>query len=129
MSSPRLKPLSVAARPLSGQDRSLIPIGMTTILPEAARRIRALQQTLLTQLSRWGYQEIILPTFEYLDVLAPGLEPELIEKCYQFADRTTGRILVAAARCDGPNCTNRGDGDDGDSFPDASLLSHLGLSV
>jgi ATP phosphoribosyltransferase regulatory subunit len=67
---------------------------MTTILPEAARRIRVLQQTLLTQLSRWGYQEIILPTFEYLDVLAPALEPELIEKCYQFADRTTGRILL-----------------------------------
>jgi ATP phosphoribosyltransferase regulatory subunit len=89
-----LKPLSVAARPISGQDRSLIPIGMTTILPEAAHRIRVLQQTLLTQLSRWGYQEIILPTFEYLDVLAPGLEPELIERCYQFADRTTGRILV-----------------------------------
>ncbi|MGH7257193.1 MAG: ATP phosphoribosyltransferase regulatory subunit [Nitrospiraceae bacterium] len=94
MSSLQLKPLSVAGRPISGQDRSLIPIGMTTILPEAARRIRVLQQTLLTQLSRWGYQEIILPTFEYLDVLAPALEPELIEKCYQFADRTTGRILL-----------------------------------
>ena len=31
---------------------------------------------------------------EYLDVLSPGLEPELIEKCYKFADRTTGRILL-----------------------------------
>lgn len=72
----------------------MIPVGMTTILPPTAEHIRALQQTLLNQLSRWGYQELILPTFEYLDVLAPGLEADLLEKCYQFADRTTGRILV-----------------------------------
>lgn len=86
----RLQP----TRLLSGQERSLIPIGMTTILPPAAQGIRSLQLTLLSQLSQGGYQEIILPTFEYLDVLAPGLEAELLEKCYQFADRTTGRILV-----------------------------------
>jgi ATP phosphoribosyltransferase regulatory subunit len=77
-----------------GQERSLIPIGMTTILPPAARSIRSLQQTLVSRLSEGGYEEIILPTFEYLDVLAPGLEADLLEKSYQFADRTTGRILV-----------------------------------
>jgi ATP phosphoribosyltransferase regulatory subunit len=78
----------------SGQERSLTPIGMTTILPPVAQRIRGLQQTLLNRLFQGGYQEILLPTFEYLDVLAPGLEADLLEKCYQFADRTTGRILV-----------------------------------
>ena len=76
------------------QERSLIPVGMTTVLPHAARRVRHLEETLLTTLGRWGYQEIIPPTFEYLDVLSAGLEPELIEKCYKFADRTTGRILL-----------------------------------
>ncbi|HXV69402.1 MAG TPA: ATP phosphoribosyltransferase regulatory subunit [Nitrospira sp.] len=69
-------------------------MGTATILPDAARDVRRLESTLLTHLNRWGYDEIILPTFEYLDVLAPGLEPDLIEKCYQFADRTTGRILL-----------------------------------
>jgi ATP phosphoribosyltransferase regulatory subunit len=69
-------------------------VGTATILPDAARDVRRLESTLLTHLNRWGYDEIILPTFEYLDVLAPGLEPDLIEKCYQFADRTTGRILL-----------------------------------
>jgi ATP phosphoribosyltransferase regulatory subunit len=53
-----------------------------------------LEETLLASLGQWGYQEIIPPTFEYLDVLSAGLEPELIEKCYKFADRTTGRILL-----------------------------------
>lgn len=67
---------------------------MTTILPHSARRVRRLEDMLLTQLGRWGYEEIILPTFEYLDVLAPGLEPAVIEQCYQLVDRTTGRVLL-----------------------------------
>ena len=67
---------------------------MSTILPEAARRIRHLEQTLLAVLAQGGYEEIILPMFEYLDVLAPGLEPDLIEKSYQFVDRATGRLML-----------------------------------
>jgi ATP phosphoribosyltransferase regulatory subunit len=67
---------------------------MATILPHTAQRVRHLEDVLLTTLGRWGYQEIIPPTFEYLDVLQTGLEPDLIEKCYKFSDRTTGRILL-----------------------------------
>ncbi len=59
-------------------DRSLIPVGMSTILPETARRVRRLEERLLTTLSGWGYQEIIPPAFEYLDVLSAGLEPDII---------------------------------------------------
>jgi ATP phosphoribosyltransferase, regulatory subunit len=80
--------------PVARQDRSLIPVGMSTILPVAARRIRHLEQTLLAVLAREDYEEIILPMFEYLDVLSPGLESELLEKCYQIVDRTTGRLLL-----------------------------------
>jgi ATP phosphoribosyltransferase regulatory subunit len=67
---------------------------MATILPHTAQRVRHVEDVLLTTLGRWGYQEIIPPTFEYLDVLQTGLEPDLIEKCYKFSDRTTGRILL-----------------------------------
>ncbi|MDP2382344.1 MAG: ATP phosphoribosyltransferase regulatory subunit [Nitrospirota bacterium] len=86
-------------RPSSGQvsssrERSLVPVGMATILPHAAKQVRRLEGQLLAHINRWGYDEIILPTFEYLDVLAPGLEPELIDHCYQFVDRTTGRTLL-----------------------------------
>ena len=86
-------------RPSSGQvsssrERSLVPAGMATILPHAAKQVRRLEEQLLAHINRWGYDEIILPTFEYLDVLAPGLEPELIDHCYQFVDRTTGRTLL-----------------------------------
>ena len=61
------------AASMKKQERSLIPVGMTTVLPHAARRVRHLEETLLTTLGRWGYQEIIPPTFEYLDVLSAGL--------------------------------------------------------
>ena len=53
-----------------------------------------MEDALLATLGRWGYHEIILPTFEYLDVLSPGLQARAIEKGYQLTDRTTGRTLV-----------------------------------
>ncbi len=74
--------------------RSLIPIGMTTLLPDAAERVRQLEQALFEGFTRWGYREIIPPTFEYLDVLSAGLPADILEKCYKVADWTTGRILV-----------------------------------
>lgn len=94
MVSASAKPRLPSAPPSSFHERSLIPVGMVTILPHAAKQVRQLESQLLTQIGRWGYDEIILPTFEYLDVLAPGLEAELLETCYQFVDRTTGRTLL-----------------------------------
>lgn len=79
---------------LHAHERSLVPAGTSTGLPITAQRVRRLEETLMAALGRWGYQEIIPPTFEYLDVLSAGLEPELIEHCYKFADRATGRILL-----------------------------------
>ncbi len=94
MGSRSLKASSSSTPLVAGRERSLIPVGMSTILPDAARRIRRLEETLLAVLAGGGYDEIILPMFEYLDVLAPGLESELIEKCYQLVDRTTGRLML-----------------------------------
>ena len=88
------KPRPTPAHALSSRERSLVPVGMATILPRAARQVRRIEAQLFEQVSSWGYDEIILPTFEYLDVLAPGLEAELLETCYQFIDRTTGRTLL-----------------------------------
>ena len=74
--------------------RSLIPIGMTTLLPDAAERVRHLERVLFEGFAQWGYREIIPPTFEYLDVLSAGLPVDILETCYKVADWTTGRILV-----------------------------------
>ena len=94
MGSVPMKSLPSSGQAVSSRERSLVPVGMATILPHAAKQVRRLEEDLLAQINSWGYDEIILPTFEYLDVLAPGLEPELIEQCYQFVDRTTGRTLL-----------------------------------
>ncbi|NKB81007.1 MAG: ATP phosphoribosyltransferase regulatory subunit [Nitrospirales bacterium] len=75
-------------------ERSLIPIGTATLLPDAAHRIRHLEQTFFHCIGTWGYREIIPPTFEFLDVLSAGLPADALEKCFKFADWTTGRILV-----------------------------------
>lgn len=79
---------------MSKQDLPLSPVGMATLLPHAAQRVRHIEQLVMTCLDRWGYQEVIPPSFEYLDVLSAGLEPEVLEKCYKFVDRSTGRILL-----------------------------------
>lgn len=90
---------------------------MATILPRAAKQVRRLEAQLLEQVSSWGYDEIILPTFEYLDVLAPGLEAELLETCYQFVDRTTGRTLLLRPDATAQVARTIGMGLTGDAFP------------
>ena len=74
--------------------RSQIPKGVPTFLPGAAYEKRAVETILFSLFAERGYREVIPPTFEYLDVLAPGLDAELIEKSYKVVDRATGRILI-----------------------------------
>ena len=111
------KPRPTPAHALSSRERSLVPVGMATILPRAAKQVRRLEAQLLEQVSNWGYDEIILPTFEYLDVLAPGLEAELLETCYQFIDRTTGRTLLLRPDATAQVARTIGMGLTGDALP------------
>ena len=79
---------------MSTPSRSQIPQGVPTFLPGAAQEKRAVEAALFKVFAERGYREVIPPTFEYLDVLAPGLDAELIEKSYKVVDRATGRILL-----------------------------------
>lgn len=74
--------------------RSQIPQGVATFLPAAADEKRAVEAIVFSVFAEGGYREVIPPTFEYLDVLSPALDAELIEKSYKVVDRATGRILV-----------------------------------
>lgn len=111
------KPRPNPGHVLSSRDRSLVPVGMATILPHAASQVRRIEARLLEQIASWGYDEIILPTFEYLDVLAPGLEAELLETCYQFIDRTTGRTLLLRPDATAQVARTIGMGLTGDTIP------------
>jgi ATP phosphoribosyltransferase regulatory subunit len=79
---------------MTGPVRPQIPKGVPTFLPGAAQEKRAVENIIFAVFAERGYQEVIPPTFEYLDILAPGLDADLIEKAYKVVDRATGRILV-----------------------------------
>ncbi len=75
-------------------ERAQLPKGMATLLPAAAAVRQRLERTALDAFKSWGYEEIITPLFEYLDVITPGLGPGLVEKVYTVADRSSGRVMV-----------------------------------
>ncbi len=102
-------------------------MGVATILPHAASQVRHLETKLLGAIGRWGYDEIILPTFEYLDVLAPGLEAELLETCYQFVDRTTGRTLLLRPDATAQVARTIAMGLTGDRFPQRFFVTNRSM--
>jgi ATP phosphoribosyltransferase regulatory subunit len=88
--APDLQPLG------SGPGRSQIPNGVQDrFLAEAARRRRA-EAALGECFARWGYQEVIPPTFEYYENLSVGAGPRLQQAMYRFFDRR-GRTLALRA--------------------------------
>jgi ATP phosphoribosyltransferase regulatory subunit len=74
-----------------------LPKGARIYLPEEAARKRHVEACLLDIFSRWGYSEIVTPTFEFFDVLALGTDVALQENMFKFVDRETGRMLVLRA--------------------------------
>ena len=76
--------------------RSQIPHGVQDrFLAEAARRRRA-EATLRRLCLRWGYQEVIPPTYEYEENLRVGAGDDLRRAMYRFFDRE-GRTLALRA--------------------------------
>jgi len=76
--------------------RSQIPHGVQDrFLGEAARRRRA-ESTVRSTFSRWGYREVIPPTFEYYENLAVGASPRLRQAMYRFLDRSGSTLALRA---------------------------------
>jgi len=74
--------------------RAMSPVGVASLLPERARLQRRLETQVIDHFIRAGYQEVIPPLVEYLDVIAPVLGGGLVDRAYTFADRATGRLMV-----------------------------------
>ncbi|MGH7360209.1 MAG: ATP phosphoribosyltransferase regulatory subunit [Candidatus Methylomirabilales bacterium] len=69
-----------------------IPKGVRVMPPKEAARLRFAEGRLLSVFERWGFREVVVPTFEYLEVFAAALpDSERVEK---FVDRQTGRLLA-----------------------------------
>jgi ATP phosphoribosyltransferase regulatory subunit len=89
-----MTPKRMNVSPESG--RSQIPHGVQDrFLVEAARRRRA-EARVRECFVRWGYQEVIPPTYEYYENLRVGASSELEEAMYRFFDHR-GRMLALRA--------------------------------
>ena len=80
-------------RPLHTQ----LPRGARIYLPDEAVRKRHVERGLFEVFRRWGYREIVTPTFEYADVLATVTDLAVQENMFKLVDRETGRMLALRA--------------------------------
>jgi ATP phosphoribosyltransferase regulatory subunit len=87
-----MQPLSRASGN-AGMLRSEIPRGTRIFLPVMAAKKRRLEAHLLSVFFRWGFQEVITPTFEYMDVLTLGLGEAYQGQLFKLEERHTGRVL------------------------------------
>lgn len=71
----------------------LMPGGVRDLLPAEARCKRELENRLLGLFASWGYQEVVTPTFEYYEVLAPAMGTLLHDRLYRFID-DRGQIML-----------------------------------
>jgi len=74
-----------------------LPRGARIYLPDEAARKRHVERRLFGVFQRWGYREIVTPTFEYADVLATGTDVAVQENMFKLVDRETGRMLALRA--------------------------------
>jgi ATP phosphoribosyltransferase regulatory subunit len=71
-----------------------IPKGVRVYLPPQAALKREIETKLLSVFQRWGFQEVVTPSFEYYDVLALGLGEEIRDRTFKLTEQATGRLLV-----------------------------------
>ena len=71
-----------------------IPKGVRVYLPPQAAVKRELETKLLAVFQRWGFQEIVTPSFEYYEVLGLGVGEELRDRTFKLTEQATGRLLV-----------------------------------
>ncbi len=73
--------------------RTTIPKGVRVFPPADAARRQAVEAALLSVFRRWGFREVILPTFEYLEVFEQPAG-QAGDQIFKFVDRETERLLA-----------------------------------
>jgi len=74
--------------------KTLIPKGVATLLPEGVLAQRAVERKIFSVLFRAGYQEVIPPLFEYIEIFEQTVGSTLLERSYKVVDRATGRLMA-----------------------------------
>ncbi|MCH2109497.1 MAG: ATP phosphoribosyltransferase regulatory subunit [Polyangiaceae bacterium] len=71
-----------------------LPAGMRDLLPEQAEVQHALLAQVLESYSRYGYQRVTLPAFEYAEVLEQGLGAIDPNSIVRFVEPETGEVVA-----------------------------------
>ena len=74
--------------------RTAIPKGVRVFPPAETAQRRAVEAQLLSVFRRWGFREIVTPTFEYLEVFERPTGEDADDQIFKFVDRQTGRLLA-----------------------------------
>lgn len=70
-----------------------IPYGTKDFLPREAQRKRSVENALAGLFTRWGYDEVVTPTFEYLETLTVG-GGDLAENMFRFFDKNNAILAL-----------------------------------
>lgn len=69
-----------------------IPKGLRDLLPEEVKMMRSIENKAARLFKSYGYEEVITPTFEYLEVVENGAGGNIRKELFLFMDRE-GEIL------------------------------------
>ena len=72
--------------------------GFRDLLPAEAEVLREAQESLLSEMRRWGYRHIITPLVESMDVLELGLGPEQRRLLFKFTDARGDIVALVGER-------------------------------
>ncbi|MDD4569483.1 MAG: ATP phosphoribosyltransferase regulatory subunit [Tepidanaerobacteraceae bacterium] len=70
------------------------PAGVKDYLPPEVRKKRRIENIMGDILGKWGYEEVIAPSFEYLDTFVASGKPGFAEKVFKFFDRQGGVMAL-----------------------------------
>lgn len=71
-----------------------IPYGTRDFLPQEAAGKRAIEEGLAAMFSRWGYDEVITPTMEYLDTFTQGDHTQSESGMFKLFDRNNQTLSL-----------------------------------
>ncbi|HEX3011590.1 MAG TPA: ATP phosphoribosyltransferase regulatory subunit [Syntrophomonadaceae bacterium] len=71
-----------------------IPRGLRDLLPDEVRTRRNMEKTAVDLFKSYGYEEVITPTFEFMEVVEEGTGGNIREELFLFMDREGGILSL-----------------------------------
>ncbi len=79
---------------MANQPNISLPPGVRDSLPDEAKKIERVERCILSILEKFGFNRVITPFLEYLDVLSVGLGGDLRDRVFKFIDPASGKVVA-----------------------------------